>query len=81
MVTYKSYIDINAISIFNNQLCINHKDMKIIKNKIICKQCSTVHSLSSQCLHKIICKKNLAYETLKHMFHSLSSQCHLQYLS
>ena len=32
-----SRISINAITIFNNQPCVNHKDMKII-----CKQCITV---------------------------------------
>ena len=30
-VISKSSIDINVISIFNNQPCMNHKDMKIIK--------------------------------------------------
>ena len=30
-VTSKSSIDINAISIFNNQQCMNHKDIKFIK--------------------------------------------------
>ena len=30
-VTSKSSIDINAISIFNNQQCVNHKDITIIK--------------------------------------------------
>ena len=35
-LTSRSSIDINAISIFNNQQCMNHKDMKIIK--IICIQ-------------------------------------------
>ena len=30
----KSSIDINAISIFNNQPCMNHNDMKIIKIKL-----------------------------------------------
>ena len=33
-VTSKSSIDINAISIFNNQPCMNHEDMKIIKIKL-----------------------------------------------
>ena len=33
-VTSKSSIDINAIYLFNNQPCINHKDMKIIKIKL-----------------------------------------------
>ena len=36
-VTSRRSIDINTISIFNNQPCMNHKDMKIIKIKIICK--------------------------------------------
>ena len=29
--TSRSSIDINAISIFNNQPCLNHKDITIIK--------------------------------------------------
>ena len=33
-VIRKSSNDINAISIFNNQPCKNHKDMKIIKIKL-----------------------------------------------
>ena len=33
-LTSKSSIDINAIFIFNNQQCMNHKDMKIIKIKL-----------------------------------------------
>ena len=33
-VTSKRSIDINAISIFNNQPCMNHKVMKIIKIKL-----------------------------------------------
>ena len=47
-VTNKSSIDINAISIFNNQQCMNHRH-EYLKNKIICKQCNMFHSLSSQC--------------------------------
>ena len=42
-VTSRSSIDINAISMFNNQPCMNHKDMKIIY-----KQCGMFYSLSSQ---------------------------------
>ena len=57
LITSKSFIDINAIAILHNQPCMNHKYMEII-----CKQCSTVHSLSS--LHKIICKQCS-------MFHSI----------
>ena len=33
-ITSRSFIDINAIVIFNNQPCMNHKDMKIIKIKL-----------------------------------------------
>ena len=33
-LTSKSSIDINAISIINNQQCMNHKDVKIIKIKL-----------------------------------------------
>ena len=33
-VISRSSIDIDAISIFNNQPCMNHKDMKIIKIKL-----------------------------------------------
>ena len=40
-------------------------------HNIICKQCSTVNSISSQCLNTIICKQC-------GMFHSLSSQCELR---
>ena len=44
-------------------------------HNIICKQCSTVNSISSQCpLNTIICKQYC-------MFHSLSSQCQENYLS
>ena len=53
--TSGSSIDINAIAIFNNQLCINDKDITIIKIQLFVN--NVVHSLSSQCLHKIICKK------------------------
>ena len=34
VVTSKNSIDINAISIFNNQQSMNHKDMVIIKIKL-----------------------------------------------
>ena len=40
------------------------------KHNLICKQCSTVNSISSQCLNTIICKQC-------GIFHSLSSQCPL----
>ena len=33
-VTSRSFIDINVICIFNNQPCMNHKDMYIIKIKL-----------------------------------------------
>ena len=46
-VTSKSSIDINAISIFNNQPC-RTKRHDNYKNTIICKQCGMFHSLSSQ---------------------------------
>ena len=33
-ITSRIFIDINAISIFNNQPCMNHKDITFIKIKL-----------------------------------------------
>ena len=57
MVTYKSYIDINAISIFNNQPCINHKDMKIIKIKLFVNNVAQFTAYLANAFIKLFVKK------------------------
>ena len=71
-VTSKRSIDINAISIFNNQPCMNHKDMKIIKTKLCVNNVACLANVYLANAHTIICKQC-------GMVHSLSSQCHINY--